>query len=529
MPTSRFQQVLKFVAPHLPNDEYAVTLRSLDVRCAVYYVGGALQSLTGLDEFSFERTPGLWERLVHPEDADALSSSLVALEEAGGGSVEYRIVGQNGDIRLVREDLAVLPGRPRSAFGIVRDLSRERERSEEVSGLEERLWQAQRMESLGVLLSGVAHEFSDLLTTILATAPLVAEEEGLSGVSRANLRIVEGAAAHGSALVKQILEFSTRQAEGSDVAHVATLARGLEPILARVLGSDIKLNVRSEGDLWLAHCDSVQVEQVLFNLIMNAKDAMPRGGEITIGSMNAELYSPIEVEGGILPPGRYVHLLVADCGSGIRSDDRGRLFDRHYTTKQGRGAGFGLWTVHRIVRSCGGGMTVESDESEGSTFHVYLPCEGASLVPLEADSVAEATKTVGGLRILVLDDDALVGGVLERSLLRDGHSVVVARSLNEWIPTLEGPKPAFNLLIADIGALEQGGSPQVLTGALAALPVIFMSRLGERALDRHDGLRARGVFLPKPVQPDVLREALSRVKLGQWGPPREANHHEASG
>ena len=177
-----------------------------------------------------------------------------------------------------------------------------------------------------------------------------------------------------------------------------------------------------------------------FNLIMNAKDAMPRGGEITIGSMNAEVYSPMEVEGGVLPAGRYVHLVVADAGSGIATGDRERLFDRHYTTKRGRGAGFGLWTVHRVVRSCGVGMTVESDENEGSTFHVYLACEGGSLVPLQAAPVADTQKPKNVLRILIVDDDALVGEVLERSLVRDGHSVVVATSLDEWIPTLEGPR-----------------------------------------------------------------------------------------
>ena len=529
VPTSRFQRVLKLVTPHLPGEEYAVTLRSLGEQPQVVFVGGALQSLTGLDAFSFERTPGLWERLVHPEDADALSSSLLAVADGDAGSVEYRIVARDGEVRWLREDLTVLPGLPIQAFGIVHDLSRERGLSEEISGLEERLWRAQRLESLGTLLSGVAHDFSDFLTTILATTPLVAEEEGLSGVSRANLRIVEGAAARGSALVKQILEFSTRQRASATLAHVSTLARGLEPILARVLGKDIRLSVRSQEDLWLAQCDPGQVEQVIFNLIMNAKDAMPRGGEITIGSMNLEVYTPMEVEGGVLQAGRYVHLVVADAGSGIATGDRERLFDRHYTTKRGRGAGFGLWTVLRVVRSCGGGMTVESDENEGSTFHVYLPCEGGSLVPLEVAPVADTQKPKNVLRILIVDDDALVGEVLERSLVRDGHSVVVATSLNEWIPTLEGPNPAFSLLIADLGRLEEGGGLEALTGSLAALPVIFTSRLGERALDRHEGLRRRGVFLPKPVQPDVLRDAISQATLRDAGPYRGEKHREASG
>ena len=529
VPTSRFEEILRLVAPNLPGDQYAITLRSLGEDPRVLFVGGALQSLTGLDAPSFGRTPGRWESLVHRKDADALSKSLRALADGDGGSVEYRIVAQDGEARWLREDLTVLPGVPARAFGLVHDLSRERELSDEISRLEERLWRAQRMESLGTLLSGVAHEFSDLLSTILATAPAVAEEEGLSGVSRANLRIVEGAAARGSALVKQILEFSTRQSEGATVAHVSTVARGLEPILVRLLGKDIRLSVRSQEDLWLAECDPAQVEQVIFNLIVNAKDAMPRGGEITIGSMNAEVSSPMEVEGGVLPAGGYVHLVVADGGLGIAKSDRERLFDRHYTTKLGRGAGFGLWTVQRIVRSCGGGMTVESHESEGSTFHVYLPCDQGSLAPREATAVAEAKEPGNGLSILIVDDDAVVGGVLEQSLVRDGHSVVVAKSLDEWLPTLEGPNPAFNLLIADISRLEEGGGHEALEGSLAALPVIFMSRLGERALDRHEGLRQRGIFLPKPIQPDVLRDVVSRATSRDSAPPLREKHREASG
>ena len=523
MPTSRFQQVLKLVSSHLPGDGYVVTLRSLGEEPRVLFVGGALQAITGLDQFSFERTPGLWQRCVHPEDAEALASALGSLEEGDARSVEYRVVAPNGDIRWLREDLTVLPGVPIRSFGVVHDVTDNRE---EVARLEERLWRAQRMESLGVLLAEVATDFSDLLNTILATAPLVAEEEGLSGVSRANLRIVEGAAARGSALVKQILEFSTRQRGAAGAVHVSTLARGLEPILARVLGKGIRLNVRSEEDLWLAECDPVQVEQVIFNLIMNAKDAMPRGGEVTIGSMNAELYSPMSVEGGVLPAGRYVHLVVADGGSGIATDDRPRLFQRHYTTKRDRGAGFGLWTVHRIVQSCGGGLTVESGDGEGCTCHVYLPCEGVAVVPVEeAAPVAEAKGSRRRLRILIDDDDALAGGVLERSLVRDGHSVVVAKRLAEWLPTLEGPNPAFHLLIVDVGRLDEGGLKALFD--LASLPVIFTSRLGERALDRHEGLRQRGVFLAKPVEPDVLRKAIS-LAIAQSGPFRDADL-EASG
>ena len=272
MPTNQFQDVLKLVAPHLPGAGYAVTLRSLGERPEVLFVGGALQSLTGLDSFSLEQSPELWERCVHPDDADALARELESLTGGAGGSVEYRIVAENGDVRWLREDLAVLPGVPVRAFGVVHDVTSDRE---EISRLEERLWRAQLMESLGALMGGVANDFSDLLNTILATAPLVAEEQGLSGVSRANLRIVEGAAARGSALVNQILEFSTRQRERVGAANVSTMARGLAPILARVLGQKIGLSVRSEEDLWLAECDPVQVEQVIFNLVLNAKDAMP--------------------------------------------------------------------------------------------------------------------------------------------------------------------------------------------------------------------------------------------------------------
>ena len=529
MPSSRFEELLGLIAPRLPGDSYAVTLRSGGTQPRVLFVGGALEALTGIDALSFGETPERWTRSVHPEDVDALARSLHSVEDSGGGSVEYRIVAGNGGVRWLREDLAVLPGDPIRLFGLVRDVSGERQLVEAIDGLEERLWQAQRMESLGALLSGVAYDFNDLLTTILATAPLVGEETGLSGVSRANLRIVEGAAARGSSLVKQIIEFSTRPREGARVAHVSALARGLEPVLARVLGKRYRINVRSEERLWLARCDPVEVEQVIFNLIMNARDAMLPGGDITVGSMNTEIYSPMAVEGGVLPPGRYVHLVVADGGSGIAKDDRERLFQRHYTTKAGRGAGFGLWTVQRIVRGCGGGLTVESDEGEGSTFHVYLPCDQASVHPLETLASPQAKEFRSGLRILIVDDDALVGGVIERSLVRDGHSVVVAKSLGRWIPTLGGPNPAFNLLIVDVARLEEGGGLDVLSGPLSSLPVIFTSRLGERALDRHEGLHQRGVFLPKPVEPDVLRDAVARAAIGDSSRPTGSEYQEALG
>ncbi len=166
-------------------------MRLLDDQPEVVYVGGATRALSGLDDESLVTTPGQWDLLVHPEDVAELTQALRAVADVETGWIEYRMVCAEGVVRWLREDLKVLPGSPARAFGVVCDVSREREFREELSGLEERVWRSQRMESLGALLGDVTTEFSDVLNTILATAPLVAEDDGFSAVSRANMRIAD--------------------------------------------------------------------------------------------------------------------------------------------------------------------------------------------------------------------------------------------------------------------------------------------------------------------------------------------------
>lgn len=531
VPISRFQQALKLVAGHLGDGEVILTLRTLGEQSTVFFVGGAVEPITGFESLDFERSAGLWARLVHPEDRDALFDSLRFVECGEIRSLQYRIVAKDARVRSLREDLSLLPGLPVRALGVVHDQSRELQLRDQVSGLEERLWRAQRMETFGTLAGEVAHDFNDLLTTILATAPLVAEEEGLSGVSRANLRIVEGAATRGSKLVKQMLEFSANpSASTAGVAHISTVARGLEPILARALGKDVRLSVRAEEDLWPAACDASRVEQVIFNLTMNAKEAMPEGGEITVGAMNAEIFNPLPVEGGVLPPGRYVQLVVADAGSGISAGVRERLLDSHFTTKSQSDNGLGLWTVSRIVEECGGGMTLESAVGEGTTFHVYFPCGAGVRISMESVPVQQTRGLGHGLRILILDDDAAVCGLLERSLVRDGHSVTVARSLDAWTSEGQRATPSFELIIADIELARASGVDfRGRSGALAELPAVFLVERGQEGGSRVKYLHGQGALLARPVDPEALREAIAQVTRREEAWETDLKHLAALG
>jgi PAS domain S-box-containing protein len=369
---------------------------------------------------------------------------------------------------------------------------------------EERLRGAQRMEAIGRLAGGIAHDFNNLLAVIICCAEFArdAAPEG----QRADLEDVLAAARRGAELTGQLLAFSRRQIVAPrriDVnAHVADAQR----MLARILGEDIDLVTKPSASLWSIEIDPSQVEQVLLNLVVNARDAMPDGGKLTIETANVVLDQTYAKEHPDVVPGEYVLLAVSDTGTGMTEEVRQRVFEPFFTTKPtGQGMGLGLATIYGIVKQNGGHVWVYSEPGRGTTFKIYFPrAHGA---PEQLAPIREAQRPAGGSeRILVVEDEPVVRRVIVRVLRAHGYEVLEAGNGLEALRKLETLGGEVELLLTDV-VMPQMGGRELADKALRKYPamkVLFLSGYTENAIVHRGVLEPSLVFLQKPFTADEL-------------------------
>jgi two-component system cell cycle sensor histidine kinase/response regulator CckA len=326
------------------------------------------------------------------------------------------------------------------------------ERSAELERQGEALRNAQRMEAVGRLAGGIAHDFNNLLTVVLANAGQLLREQGMSAANRAALEDVRGAADRGADLVRQLLAFSRRQRTSPRALDLNRVVRDTERLLARLLGESIALEVTTASGALIVHADAVQLEQVILNLVTNARDAMPAGGKLSLTTALAE----VATGHGVLTPGSYVRLSVTDTGTGMDLETLQRAFDPFFTTKGlSRGSGLGLATVHGIVTQSGGHVEVHSQPGQGARFDVFLPrVEGLEAVqPVRPIAVPTEVRPA---RILLAEDESIVRTAIALSLESQGHEVLTAGDGEEALALLAQAAPV-ELLITDVVMTRMGG------------------------------------------------------------------------
>ena len=377
--------------------------------------------------------------------------------------------------------------------------------------LEEQLRQSQKLEAVGRLAGGVAHDFNNLLTVITGSCDLIlCEAERLGPELRQDVEQIRQASRRASELTRQLLAFSRRQILQPQVISLSGVVRGIEAMLRRLLGEDVRLATALADDLWPVLADSGQLEQVVMNLALNARDAMPQGGELRIATANLTLAEP---EHG-LPPGDYVRLTVSDSGAGIAPEHQPHIFEPFFTTKPpGRGTGLGLATVHGIVSQSGGAIDFTSLPGQGTDFAVYLP---RSATPGRApEPEAAAPQGAGGREtVLLVEDEALVRSLVRRVLVGRGYTVIEAADgvqARELVGRHRGP---IDLLLTDVvmpGGLTGFELARQLRAERPITRVIFMSGYADLHLLGADQAAAADI-LAKPFTPDALarrvREAL---------------------
>ena len=447
--------------------------------------------------------------VVHPEDAGATETFLRgALRRAGPMQAhQLRVRPRNADWRLLEIGVTSLAGRMDMGGVLLtgRDIT-ERWR------MEQALQQVQRMDSIGHLAGGVAHDFNNILTAILGFSEILLDDTPPGSDSRLDLEAIQKAAQHGASLSRQLLAFSRRQMLDLKILDLAEVVRDFERMIGRVLGEHIRWSAPADAGLWHVKADRGQLEQVLMNLAVNARDAMPDGGTLTIETRNATM--PDGTPGRTqAAPGAYVRLSVRDTGVGMDADTQARIFEPFFTTKApGRGTGLGLATVYGIVKQSGGVIDVESEPGQGATFHIFLPAVA------EAVDTAHATPRLAAVEsasILLIEDDAALRRLLARSLERVGHRVRDAADSGEALALLAAD-PAIDLLITDAVLPGQSGpnlARQIEAGR-PSLRVLFISGYTDDAILRLGLLNEQEAFLQKPFGPRSFVHKVQQVLQG---------------
>ena len=455
---------------------------------------------------------------VHEDDRGYVAASIQrALEGDGGLDYEFRIVLPGGRVRWLADQGRLMrnpEGRPLYMTGVCLDMT-------ERKLLEERLRQAQRMDSVGQLAGGIAHEANNMMSVVLGCADYVLQRDDLPGPVRDDVDQIWKAATRTAGITQQLLAFSRRQVLQPQVLDLNATVRDLESILSRTLGETRALRMHLSPALGLIRADPGQLEQVLINLTLNARDAMPDQGRLTIETMNVVLDEGYVAGKSLdsLRPGTYATLVVSDTGQGMDRATAARVFEPFFTTKGvGEGTGLGLSTVYGIVKQSGGFIWVYSEPGMGTAFKLYFPL--AVDTPGAADSPGAPPTAGNNETVIVAEDEAMVRSIMARTLRDCGYNVLEAANGREALNILEAESGRVSLIVADVVMPDLGGREMAARAAeqWPDVPVLFTS--GYTGLDvvRRGLLEDGREFLQKPLAPEALaRKVREMVDAGVAG------------
>jgi PAS domain S-box-containing protein len=386
--------------------------------------------------------------------------------------------------------------------------------------LEEQFRQLQKMEAIGRLAGGIAHDFNNLLAVIIGYCELLMDSLPAGGAPRKKVEEIRKASERGASLTRQLLAFSRKQVLEPRVLDLNVLLADLSGLLHRVIGEDIELMTRLDPELGSVKADRSQLEQVIMNLVANARDAMPQGGKLSLETVNVELDEAHVRRHPGLAPGRYVTFTVTDTGVGMDAQTQAHLFEPFFTTKEhGKGTGLGLATVYGIVRQSGGSIEVSSKPGRGSTFRIYLPWVNAAVVPAAS---AEESRPAGGAETILLVEDAEgVRKMTCEALERSGYRVFVASSSAEALELARKRRRPIHLLLTDVVMPGMNGSELAaqVTPLHPEAKVLYMSGHTDDSLVQHGVLEERVAFLQKPFTLAALSRKVREVLDGTASNP----------
>ncbi|MGB6676849.1 MAG: ATP-binding protein [Terriglobales bacterium] len=503
-----------------------------------HYVSPQIETMLGFSPGEWLSDPMNWMNHIHPEDREiALAAEKLFQETHELFHAEYRMCARDGKLLWFRDEGVLLQqtdGKGLLMQGVMYDIT-ERKR------LEDQLRHSQKMEAVGQLAGGVAHDFNNLLMLIQAHNENLRDRLAESDPARRDALEIENAVTRAASLTNQLLAFSRKQVLRPKVLDLNMVLAEVAKMLDRLIGKDIELQVVPASSLSRVKADPGQMEQVILNLAVNSRDAMPNGGTLTIETRDVELDENDSRNHQGVPAGRYVMLAVSDTGDGMDTETQARIFEPFFTTKApGKGTGLGLATVYGVVKHSDGWIWVDSEPGRGTTFKIYLPRVDESRVEeseVESDlaesrqdrfevpksrpvellsgpttlSVSSASK--GTETVLVVEDQDGIRDIVRESLRRNGYKVIIAVDGNEALQIASSYPDPIHLLVTDLVMPNIGGRElaQRLTPQRPAMKVLFMSGYSEHSALDIEEAGASAAVLQKPFSLDVLARSVRRV------------------
>ena len=480
------------------------------------WIAGAFTKITGYrpDEV---QTSNDWRRITHPDERVHLVAIQAAVAKGQSGVWEYRLLAKDGRTLWLRFYVSPIvdeaTGRVVRIHGAAQDMT-------QVKQLEEQLFQARKMEAVGLLAGGVAHDFNNLLTVILSYGDLLMYQAGQATPNGAMIgrwgKTIKEAAEHAAALTQQLLAFGRRQLLKPSRINLNQTVTQMTDMLHRLIPENIQLSARLADDLGYVQADPMQMEQVILNLVINARDAMPQGGIITLETTNVVLDDVYQRQYVDVIPGRYVLLAVSDTGMGMDTRTMERIFEPFFTTKaQGKGTGLGLATVHGIIKQSEGHIWVYSEPGQGTVFRAYLPRVEEIFQPDEAESLPPIS-ALGQETILLVEDEEMVRVLAQDVLSLNGYQVLSADSITAEA-ICRAHKGVIDLLLTDVVMPVISGRElaEKLVVLRPQMKVLYMSGYTDKIIVHHGVLNPGIAFLQKPFTPDGLIRKVRAVLDGQ--------------
>jgi len=474
------------------------------------YLSESIASSVGFKRTAFIDDEDLWVARIHPLDLPRVLSRLPSIVETGTLSTEYRWRCADGSERafldqavLIRDD----GGAPKEILGTCLDITYRRQ-------LEQQLLQSQKLDAIGRLTGGIAHDFNNMLSVIIWNLDVLTRSLKIGSKDHDRLQNALSAALNCADLVRQLLTFARHQPQQPKVIDLSEVASRMARLLGPVIGEQIRIEVEPASEIWPIFADPAQIESALVNLAINARDAMPDGGTLTIGCAN------IRHDGDDLEPtpGDYVMLTVSDSGVGMPPDVIDHAFEPFFTTKAaGKGSGLGLSMVHGFIKQAGGHVRIESAVGAGTAVRLILPRADASGVAEPTETEADGPEEPSSqCTVLVVEDNAIVRSVAVARFEELGHRVLEAESASDALEILSQDQP-IDLLFTDVVIPGAIGGLGLARRALELRPEISVIFTSGYAASLHISGEIPGEFLQKPYRDEDLRQALHRV-LGSQSP-----------
>jgi len=472
------------------------------------YVSPQVETMFGFSVDEWLADSRNWIQHIHLDDRKVIDAAEEASRRGERFQAEYRVIRKDGRVIWVSDTAVVVPSADARPLmeGVIVDIT-------ERKHLETQLQQSRRMEAIGRLAGGIAHDFNNLLTIIKGYTELALKRPQVAAELRMDIERIEDASERATSLVRQLLAFSRRQVLQPKLIDLNGIVLGLDNLLRRLMNEDIEMLTLPEKSLGTIKADPAQIEQVIMNLVVNARDAMPNGGRLTVETQNVELDATYASEHVTMAPGSYVLLAVSDTGVGMTAEAATHIFEPFYTTKEsGRGTGLGLSTVYGIVKQSGGYIWVYSVPGRGSTFKVYFPRVHRPAEALPAGKKTDENRA-GTETILLVEDEVNVRELTRTVLAGRGYSVMATETPEDAERVCESNPSEIHLLLTDVVMPGISGRELAkrLTSRYPKMRVLYMSGYTFNII-AHGGMLEDGVaFLQKPFTPTALAEKVREV------------------